>query len=451
MNELGIAKLRGVVRRRKVPIIAAMIGVIGVAAAVISQVEPGYKASAVIRAADVQPAKEYVAPTVAELMGERLKSLRLAVMARPIVAEAAKQVGVFKHYPRRSPEEVVEAMRARMDVKVEGDDTFLLTYEDGDPERAKNVVNAVAELFMKRQVEQRRQIATATTQALRDEVQALRPQLDEAERKVREFKIAHYGALPEQQEINLRQLDQATMEINIQSTNLDYQNERRRQILAASMSPLRRHEETLAAALYEARTRYTADHPEVLKIQTQYETVKTQRIAEERDLSSKLRRANPELLALEGEIARTRSILAGLRDRQASVRRRVEATAKNAQALAVLQTEHEALKDKYTTAISHLRDAELAERLEGGLASMRFDLVEGASLPGAASSNRALMAAAALALALGIGLGLGFALDAADTTLRDPEQLRAYAPTTPILASIPRTHFKDNTVPRAEA
>src|SRR6478735_10264365 len=96
MSELGMAKVRGVFRRRKIPIIATAVGVLGVAAALIYQVEPGYKASAVIRVGEVQPAKEYVAPTVAEQVGERLKSLRLAVMARPIVAEAANYLDLYK-------------------------------------------------------------------------------------------------------------------------------------------------------------------------------------------------------------------------------------------------------------------------------------------------------------------------------------------------------------------
>src|SRR3954468_11832025 len=144
MNELGIAKLRGVVRRRKIPILAAMVGVLGIGAAIISQIEPGYKASAVIRAGEVQPAKEYVAPTVAEQMGERLKSLRLAVMAKPVVAEAAKELDLYRMWPKKSPELVVDGIRSHMDVKLEGEDTFLLTYIDSNPERAKAVANKVA-------------------------------------------------------------------------------------------------------------------------------------------------------------------------------------------------------------------------------------------------------------------------------------------------------------------
>jgi uncharacterized protein involved in exopolysaccharide biosynthesis len=454
MNELGIAKLRGVMRRRKIPILAAMVGVLGIGAAIISQIEPGYKASAVIRAGEVQPAKEYVAPTVAEQMGERLKSLRLAVMAKPIVAEAAKELDLYRMWPRKSTEAIVDSIRTRMDVKLEGEDTFLLTYIDSNPERAKAVANKVAELFMRDHAERRQKIATATTEALREEVQALRPELDNGEKQVREFKMAHYGSLPEQQEGNLRTLDQTTMELNIQSTNLDLDQERRRAILASALSPLRHHEETLAGQLYDAKTKYTEDNPEVERITAQYEKVKAARINEERDLMSKTRKNNPELMALEGEIARTKAILGGLRDRQGQVRKRVEDTAKNGQSLAQLQTNYDSLKEKYTSTLSRLRDAELAERIEGGLSQLRFDLIEGASLPtGAASPNRPLMGLGVIVASLILGLALGFALDAADTSVRDPEQLRVYAPTLPILASIPHTKFTHGHTngPKAEA
>src|SRR6185369_1675718 len=190
-----------------------------------------------------------------------------------------------------------------MDVKVEGEDTFLLTYADPNPEKAKALVNKVAELFMKHHVERREEVASATVQ----------PQMDAADKAVREFKTKQYGSLPEQQESNLRTLDQTTMEVNIQSTNLDMDQERRRALLAAAMSPLRHHEETLAGQLYEARTKYTGDNPEVKKIQSEYEQVHAQRLEDERGLNDKVRRNNPELAALEGEIGRTKAILGGLR------------------------------------------------------------------------------------------------------------------------------------------
>lgn len=453
MNELGIAKVRGVFRRRKIPIIATMVGVLGVAAALIYQVEPGYKAAAVIRAAEVQPAKEYVAPTVAEQIGERLKSLRLAVMARPIVAEAVQQLDLVHG---KKIDDVVDDIKARMDVKVEGDDTFLLTYSDPNPERARAVVNKVADLFMKHQVDRRSEVASATVTAFKGELDTLKPQMDAADKQLREFKGKHYGSLPEQQEGNLRTLDTTTMEINIQSTNLDLDNERRRSLLSASMSPLRHQEETLSSTLYEARTKYTDDNPEVKRIQAELARVHNQRMEDERGLNDHLRRNNPELAALEGDIGRTKAMLSGLRQRQADVRKRVDETAKTGQDLAMLQANYDGLKDKYNMTLSHIRDAELSASLEKGLAAMRFDLVESASVPQhPMSPNRPLLGLGAILLALALGLGMGFALDANDHSVRDPEQLRDLAATTPILAIIPRVEMPKGGLftrgPKAEA
>jgi polysaccharide biosynthesis transport protein len=452
MNEFGIRRLKGVLRRRKVAVIAAFVGVLGVAVSTILIMEPSYKASAILRAAEVQPAREYVAPTVAERVGERLKSLRLAVMSRPIVMQAAKDLDLFRYYKRQSPDQVVDAMRARMDVKLEGEDTFLLTYTDSNPDRARAIVDKVSQLFMKAQVDRREQVATATEEALRKEVETLKPEMQKADEAVRKFKLEHYGSLPEQLEGNLRNLDQTTMEVNIQSTNLDMSLERRRALLAAALSPMRRHEETLAAQVHDARTKYTADHPEVLKIKAEYERVHAERVSDEKDLQQKVRRNNPELAALDGEVDRTRAWLGGLRERQSDVRKRVEGTAKVGQELAGLQLTYDGIKDKYSTALSRLRDAQLALGVERGLASLRFDLIEGAAIPAhSVAPNKPLLLAGALILALLLAIGLGFALEAGDSTVREPADINQVAPSTPILAVIPHTSFSTKTTPHAEA
>jgi uncharacterized protein involved in exopolysaccharide biosynthesis len=139
------------------------------------------------------------------------------------------------------------------------------------------------------------------------------------------------------------------------------------------------------------------------------------------------------------------------------VRKRVDETAKNGQELAGLSSTYDGLKEKYNLTLSHVRDAELAAGLEKGLASMRFDLVEGASVPQhAMSPNRPLLGLGAILLALALALGMGFALDANDSSIRDPEQLRDVTVTTPILAIIPKVDlpkgsYLNTNGPKAEA
>jgi uncharacterized protein involved in exopolysaccharide biosynthesis len=450
--EIGLQRLRGVIARRKVPMLVTMVATTGIAAALLWQVPPLYTAQAVIRASEAQPGREYVAPTVAEQLGERLKSLRLAVMARPLVAQAVDDLGLLRLAGRVTRDELVDRIRERMDVRVEGTDTFLLTYSDPMPERARAIVDRVATLFMKREVGRREQIATTTVDTLRSEASSLAGALAQAERAVRDFRMRHYGALPEQEEANLRVLDQTTMEINIQATNLDTDLERQRQLQRSALSPLRHNEELLATQLYEARTHYTEDNPEVRRVSDEYERVRTQRVSDERQLTDRLRRANPELAALDGEIGRTRGMLQALRQRQGELHERVRATAHNGGDLAGLTATLAAARDKHTATVGHLRDAELALELERNLAALRFDLIEGAALPSHASApDRPVLAAGALALALALAIGLGFFLDAADHAVRQPVDLARVGIGAPVLACIPKINHRGTVTPRREA
>ncbi len=436
-SEQGWARVVGVLRRRRLPIAAVAAAVLAVGALVVARLPSAYRASAVVRAVEAQPAKEYVAPTMMEPVGERLKTERLQVMARPILVATAQALDLPAklHQPL---DEVVDDMRARMEVKVEGEDTFLLSYEDRDPERARAVVDAVAARFMADQLQRRQEVAKATVAAIQGELTALRPQLDALEDKVRDFKLSHYGALPEQQESNLRALDQATMEVDIQSTNLDLENERRRQLLAAAMSPLRHQEDILETALHDAKTRYTPDHPEVKRIAAELQALHDQRLSDENELRGAMHKHNPELLALDGEIRKTESLIAGLRQRQADVRKRVDETAKNAQALARLSTDFEVVKTRYQAALGRLHEAELASGLEQGLRPYRYRLVEGAATPRiAVRPNRPLWALGVLAAAVALALALGFALDRRDRRIHEVVEAEALAPSGKVLACIP--------------
>jgi uncharacterized protein involved in exopolysaccharide biosynthesis len=426
-SEQGYARIRGVLRRRKLWVVAVATVVLAGAALTIGELRPVYKAGAVLRVLESQPHKDYVAPTVAEQVGERLKTLRLAVMARPILEQVTDELRLAEAF-HQGREQAIDDLRLRMEVKVEGDDTFLLTYEDGDAVRARAVVNAVADRFMRDQVERREQVATAVEKSLADEVARLRPELDRLEGTVRDFKLAHYGSLPEQQEANLRTLDQTAMELNIQSTNLDISEERRRQLLLGSMSTMRHNEQLLAAELHEALTKYTPEHPEVQRIQAEFDKVHDERVADERRLRSSAS-TEPEIVALGGEIQRERALLSGLRKRQEEVRARLDDTAKNGQSLAQLTTDLDAVRAKYTAAIGKLHDAQLASGVERNLRAMRYELVEGAAQPiHPIRPNRPLLALGALVLAGLLGLGAGFARDFSDGSIHSPDELALLDP-----------------------
>jgi succinoglycan biosynthesis transport protein ExoP len=438
ITEQGWARVRGVLRRRRLPIAAVTAITLAAAVLLIGRLQPRYRASAVVRALESQPAREYVPPPAVEQLGERLRTLRVAMMARPLLAKVAAELGAKGGSHGMPPDRMVEDMRTRLEVKVEGEDTFLLTYDDADPQRAQAVVNALARHFMEDQVTRRQAVARGTQGALATEEQRLTPEVRALESQLRDFKLAHYGSLPEQQEQNLRLLDQTTLEINIQSTNLDYENERRRQLIIAAIAPLRHQEEQLNTALHDVRTKYLPEHPEVKRIEAEYDQTHAARLAEEQRLRHQMRTGSPELIALDSEIGRTQSLLTGLRERQTEVRRRVAETAQNGQQLARMQADHDAARAKLDTVRSRLRDAELAVGLEKELAGLRYELVEGALVPAApVFPNRPTLALGGILLALALGLGLGFLLDHADSRIYAPMEMLALGRPIPLLACIP--------------
>ncbi|HEX2573247.1 MAG TPA: hypothetical protein VH877_27100 [Polyangia bacterium] len=439
ITEQGWARIRGVLRRRRLPIAAVTAITLALAVLFIGRLQPRYRASAVVRALESQPAREYVPPPAIEQLGERLRTLRVALIARPLLAQVAGELHQSNGPAHgMNPERLVEDLRSRLEVKVEGDDTFLITYDDADPARAQAVVNTLAKRFIEQQVMRRQAIARGTYEALAAEEKRLAPEVQTLETRIREFKFAHYGALPEQQEQNLRVLDQTTLEANIQSTNLDYQNDRRRQLIIAAIAPLRQQEEQLNTQLHEVRTKYLPDHPEVKRIAAEYEQTRATRIAEEQRLRHQMRTGSPELIALDGEIGRTQSLLDGLRQRQGDVRRRVAETAQNGQLLGRMQADYDSLRAKLETVRTRLRDAELALGVEKELAGLRYELVEGALLPGApVFPNRPTLALGGILLALGLGLGLGFLLDRADSRIYAPAEMLALGRPIPLLACIP--------------
>jgi uncharacterized protein involved in exopolysaccharide biosynthesis len=407
---------------------------------VVARLPAQYRAETTIKVIDARPPSDYVhpsfaTPAVSDIVGERMKALRLHILNRPLLVEVARELGLASDDDGKA----IERLREQFDFRVEGADTFTVSYADRDAGRAAAVINLLAKRFMEQENREIEGRAQGTTKLLGDSATDLRKQLDAADLKIADFKRQHYGALPEQQEELLRGLDQTQMEINILETTLQSASDRRRRLLEGDISPLRRAEDELSQKLSAARTQYTNGHPEVQKLAIEYDHVRNARIEDEQRLRQQTLTQNPEVLAVSSEIARLRSHQTELRGKQSSLRGRVGEVAKNQQALAALSLDRDVIKDKYQSLQGKLREAEVSERLARDFRPFRFAALEPAVRPiQAASPNRPLLAAGALALALLLAFGTGLGLELADPTVRDATDVAQVTPELPVLAAIPR-------------
>jgi uncharacterized protein involved in exopolysaccharide biosynthesis len=429
-DEMGFARLVGVTKRKRRVVIPVALATAATGLLVVFSMPGVYQARAVVRLDDPQPGKDYVAPTVSEPVGDQLKSRRLAFLARPVVEDAAARAG--------RPGDA-GALAAALDARQEGEDTFVLTVRDGSPDGAQRFLAALVDSFSERRAAESAQRARRTATFFGAEVDALRPKVAEREAALERFRVEHYGSLPEQQEGNMRMLDETQMETHSVRSSLDATLARQIAWLADARSPLRNQEAEAARALTTARARYTADSPEVKNLAAELERVRAERRYDEADLERRARRS-PELAAMQVEAARLRSRLDELASRESELRGRVEQASRTGEALARLVLDRDLARERLKALSQKHQDAELAAALESSEgAAARVIVVEPAHAgPTPVAPARAFLAGGVLVLALALGVAAGLLADAADRRVRTVSDLRLVAGDLPVLGAVPR-------------
>src|SRR5262249_6186763 len=128
--------------RRKRTIVGAFAATTALGALVVARLPAQYRAETTIKVIDARPPSEYVhpsfaTPAISDLVGERMKALRLHILNWPLLIEVARELGLASDDDSRA----IERLREQFDFRVEGADTFTVSYTDGDPARSEAVIN----------------------------------------------------------------------------------------------------------------------------------------------------------------------------------------------------------------------------------------------------------------------------------------------------------------------
>lgn len=437
-HEMGWARVQGVVRRRRWPVVFTTLFAMGAGLLIVKQMAPIYQARTVVRINDPRPSREYVSPLATEPDGEKLKSARIGFLAQPVVALAADKVGMLPTEAGLERAKKLALISARLDARQEGEDTFVVTFEDRDPEQARAFLAALIEAHGARRSAEMSERAARTAAYLQAQVQDMRPRVSDMEATVEKYRLTHYGSLPDQLEPNLRVLDENEMTMHAIINSLDAAESRRRDVLSDAQSPLRHQEEQAARELSAARTRYAPDAPEIKTLETELAKVREDRHSDESaaqkriQSSSELRNVNDQIGRLKGQIEEHRS-------RSAELRKRIEAAAKNGEAIARLALERDVMRDRFKSLVSKHEEAALAAGREAGVSGpARSTVIE----PAWASANpvkpsKPLLALVALTIATLLGLAVGFTIDTLDRRVLAADDVRALTGDLPILAVVP--------------
>ena len=400
----------------------------------------------------------FVTPVTTEGMAQQLNTIRQVVMSRTRLEQVIEKLDPYPEMAGQPSHVVVEAMRRAIEIRVQGNDSFVIEYVNRDPYKAMMVTNMLASQFTEDAGRLRDALTRKAYDFIQENVADARRALEEREEALRLHKQRYWGSLPEQLDSNLRVLQQFQAEQQTLGESLRTLQERRAALERSLLEGRRLASATggsatpaaelakLRAAYDSLRGRYTLQHPDMLALAARIERLEAEIRAEAAE-PAKARDplTDPETLSLneslrlvEADIDALKTRRERLDERIASFQARVEETPKAEQELASLTRDYQQLRENYNAALKKEMDAQMARRLEEHWKGGYFRVLDPAYLP--RRPIRAyvpLFLMGGLVIGLGAGLVAAFVADLLDRTVKTERELADLVPA-PLLVSIPR-------------
>src|SRR5579872_6033568 len=172
----------------------------------VSKLPSVYIANAVILVESQKIPENFVAATVQTSLEAQLDTLKQQVLSRDLLWRVVESMGLYPDERTRSTkEELLAHMRRDITISLvrgwsaRGPGAFQVEYQAFKPEIAADVANQIAMFFINENLRQRTEEAAATSEFLNGQLSAAEGRLREQEGKLKEFKLAHNGELPEQE------------------------------------------------------------------------------------------------------------------------------------------------------------------------------------------------------------------------------------------------------------
>jgi polysaccharide chain length determinant protein (PEP-CTERM system associated) len=438
-----------------------------------------YRSEALIVVIPQQVPDNYVKPTVSESVEERLPAITDQILSRSRLERIIQEMDLYKAERARGVmEDVVQTMRGDVTTSAMGRDvdSFRVSYVSNDPEKARQVTERLASLYIDQNSRDRETQADNTSEFLDSQLAEAKRRLIEQEKKLEDYRKSHAGQMPSQLQGNLQAIQNANLQLQSVNESTNRAQERRllieRQLAdalavpeppaPASVGPDAAASGSTAQQLELARARlalflqrYTPDHPEVVSTERTVAELVTRR---ERELSSgaiqpvgdiplttveaarqkRIRDFQAELAVLDFQLAANRADDAQLKQTVSEYQAKVDAVPSRESELVELTRDYSTMQSAYASLLMKREDSVIAANLERRQIGEQFRLVDAASRPERPYNKVGRQAALASGAAAGVVFGLLAigVLEYRDSSFRQAEEvLKTLA--LPVFASIP--------------
>jgi len=417
---------------------------------------------------------DVIRPVVTDDLSQIMASMKAQVFSR---SRLEMIINKFNLYPnlrgKKHMEELVDELKGAVAVELiqplTGSNNreapgFNVSVTFNDPQLAQQICQEVSSMFMEQNATIRVAKSEEATKFLTRQVEEAKQKLDEQDMKLAQFKTEHPFVLPDQQQTNLgllnglnTQLDTANQALSraqedktLTETLLGQQETNWKASQAGDKNPETQEQEltNLQDQLSVLLTKYTPEHPDVMKTKAQIENLKKRMAAAPANPSATGSQASlrepPAIQQLRAKIKQDEFNINDLTKRQAqlqeqtrSVQARLQASPVVEQQLKELTRSYQTASDIYNGLLKKREDAAMATDLEHKQQGETFRVQDAPSLPSSPSFPKKTIFvgggfAAGFALSLGI-LYLLALIDKSMYTERDVEiSLKL-----PVLTSVP--------------
>jgi polysaccharide chain length determinant protein (PEP-CTERM system associated) len=486
-KDLTIDDYVAILRRRiwwlVIPAIACTIG-----AYAISRVLPKRYLSETVVLVEGQTVPEnLVKPIASGDVNERLATMQEEILSRTRMVQIIDKFGLYKDKSHELTQEAqvtllrkaitVSPVRPMAETRANGLPGFTVSVSADQAYLAQQICTEITSFFIQQNVRMREQRTADTTEFLTKQLNEAKAKLDAQDAKVAEFQRRYTGELPDEAQTNFSllsgmasQLEAASLALNrAQQDKIFVESMLTQQLASAKVSEvvgtnpdtLQKQLSTLQDQLAVLQSRYTDEHPDVIKAKGEIARLEA-KIQEEASAAAAQPANEPEKKSLVTESLQVKQLRAQLyqlnqtiQDRTAE-QARLQQDIKNLQAKLQLSPaiaqEYKSLTRDSLTALSIYNDllkkhsdSEMAADLDKYQQGEQFRVLDPPSLPQKPSFPiPALFALGGFGGGLGLGLGIALLLETQDTTLRTEKDVES-ALKLPILAMIPiATLAKEN-------
>ncbi|MET1028338.1 MAG: hypothetical protein ABWY00_14305 [Dongiaceae bacterium] len=303
----GLTQILHAIRRWKWAGLAiAVLGIIG--ATTLALIWPAtYSSTATLLIEEPDVPSDLVKSTVSNFADDRLQVIQQRVMSSKNLNQIITDLNLYEGMREGSSiGEVIDYMRTKIDMEVlsanfsnqPGRTTtqntasivFSLTFQARSPKTAQQVTDRLAKLYLAENETTRNAKAAGTTQFLSEESKKLEAGVQAYQQKLEDFKSKNNGSLPEQTPLSMQILDRAQSQMLDSRRDMQSLLERRAGLQAqlAQLSPYlpmtsqgqpaTPQAQLLALELsyVDLSAKYGPGHPEIVRLQKQIQTLKTQ-------------------------------------------------------------------------------------------------------------------------------------------------------------------------------